>query len=175
MQPTRVISRHTKDLDTEYKWGFTTEVEEEVAPKGIDEDVIRYIWAKKQEPEWMLEWRLRAYRYWASLKYEEPRWASVHFPPIDYQGIHYYAAPKSVTGASSLEEVDPEIRKAFDKLGIPLQEQSRLAGVAVDAVFDSVSVATTFKEKLAQLGIIFCSFSEAVLEQSGLAAGIHHD
>ncbi len=158
-------------VNREYRYGFVTPVEEELFPPGLNEDIIRMISAKKNEPEWLLEWRLRAYRYWAKLVQEgaEPRWANVTYPPIDYQAIRYYAAPKRRgPRPKSLEEIDPEIRRTYEKLGIPLQEQERLAGVAVDAVFDSVSVATTFREKLAQLGIIFCSFSEAVQEHPEL-------
>ncbi len=129
-------------------------------PRGLNEDVIRLISAKKNEPELMLEWRLRAYRHWLTM--EEPKWANVHYPPIDYQAITYYSAPKMKTQPKSLDEVDPELLATYEKLGIPLKERELLAGVAVDAVFDSVSVATTFKEKLAELGIIFCSFSDAV-------------
>ncbi|HYM10527.1 MAG TPA: Fe-S cluster assembly protein SufB [Bryobacterales bacterium] len=148
-------------VNQDYKYGFYTDVEQDVAPRGLNEDVIRLISAKKHEPDWMLEWRLKAYRIWTAMK--EPTWQNVHYPPIDYQNIIYYAAPKSKPkGPASLDEVDPEILKTFDKLGIPLNERKLLAGVAVDAVFDSVSVATTFKEKLGELGIIFCSFSEAV-------------
>jgi Fe-S cluster assembly protein SufB len=148
----------------EYKWGFVTSVDEDRLPPGLNEDVIRAIAAKKGEPEFMLEWRLKAYRYWDSLeqKQAEPRWANVKYAPIDYQGISYYSAPKKKKELKSLEEVDPEILDTYTKLGIPLHEQKLLAGVAVDAVFDSVSVATTFKEKLAEAGVIFCSFSEAV-------------
>jgi Fe-S cluster assembly protein SufB len=145
----------------EYKYGFVTAVEQEIIPKGLNEDIIRMISEKKQEPPFMLEWRLKAYRHWLTM--QEPRWQNVHYPPIDYQNTYYYAAPKKKTdGPKSLEEVDPEILKTFEKLGISLDEQKRLSGIAVDAVFDSVSVATTFKEKLGELGIIFCSFSEAV-------------
>ena len=147
-------------MQDEYRWGFVTDVEQDKPPKGLSEDVIRLIAARKQEPEWLLEWRLAAYRHWLTL--EEPHWAKVHHPAIDYQGIHYYAAPKQKTGPSKLAEIDPEILATYEKLGIPLKEQEMLAGVAVDAVFDSVSVATTYKEKLASLGIIFCAFSEAV-------------
>jgi Fe-S cluster assembly protein SufB len=148
-------------VSQDYKYGFYTDVEQEVAPRGLNEDIIRFISAKKNEPQFMLDWRLKAYRLWTTMK--EPTWQNVHYPPIDYQNIIYYAAPKSkAKGPSSLQEVDPEILATFNKLGIPLEEQKRLSGVAVDAVFDSVSVATTFKEKLAELGIIFCSFSEAV-------------
>ncbi|HKW25498.1 MAG TPA: Fe-S cluster assembly protein SufB [Terriglobales bacterium] len=148
----------------EYKWGFVTEVEQEKIAKGLNEDVIRVISAKKNEPEFMLEWRLKAYRHWASLEkaQAEPKWANIHYPPINYQDIHYYSAPKMKKSKASLEEVDPEILKTYEKLGIPLDEQKMLQGVAVDAVFDSVSVATTFKHKLAEAGVIFCSFSEAV-------------
>ncbi len=148
----------------EYKWGFVTSVDEDRLPPGLNEEVIRAIAAKKGEPEFMLEWRLKAYRYWASSeeKHEEPTWANVKYPPIDYQALSYYSAPKKKKELKSLEEVDPEILDTYTKLGIPLHEQKLLAGVAVDAVFDSVSVATTFKEKLAEAGVIFCSFSEAV-------------
>jgi len=149
----------------EYKYGFVTDIEQETVPPGLNEDVIRLISAKKEEPEWLLEWRLKAYRHW--LKMQEPRWANVKFPPIDYQAIRYYAAPKKATPKRA-EEIDPELLKTYEKLGIPLKERELLAGVAVDAVFDSVSVATTFKEKLLKLGIIFCSFSEAVREHPDL-------
>ncbi len=151
----------------EYKWGFVTDIEADAIPRGLNEDVIRLISAKKKEPEWLLEWRLKAYRHWLTMK--EPTWANVHYPAIDYQDMIYYAAPKSKTdGPKSLDEVDPELLKTYAKLGIPLKEQELLAGVAVDAVFDSVSVATTFKEKLKVMGIIFCSFSEAVQEHPDL-------
>ena len=145
----------------QYKYGFVTEIEADAVPRGLNEDIIRRISAKKNEPPFMLDWRLRAFRHWLTMK--EPTWQNVRYPPIDYQDIIYYSAPKpSGAGPKSLDEVDPEVRRTFDKLGIPLVEQQRLAGVAVDAVFDSVSVATTFKEKLAKAGVIFCSFSEAV-------------
>jgi Fe-S cluster assembly protein SufB len=151
----------------EYKWGFVTDVGQDAIPAGLNEETIRLISAKKQEPEFMLEWRLKAYRHWLTM--QEPTWANVHFPPIDYQNIIYYSAPKSnADRPKSLDEVDPELLKTYEKLGIPLHERELLAGVAVDAVFDSVSVATTFKEKLAELGIIFCSFSEAVREHPEL-------
>jgi Fe-S cluster assembly protein SufB len=148
----------------EYKWGFVTSVDEDRLPPGLNEDIIRAIAAKKGEPEFMLEWRLKAYRYWAEQeqRHEEPAWANVKYPPIDYQALSYYSAPKQKKELKSLEEVDPEILNTYTKLGIPLHEQKLLAGVAVDAVFDSVSVATTFKAKLAEVGVIFCSFSEAV-------------
>jgi len=148
----------------EYKWGFVTSIDEDRAPKGLNEDIIRLISAKKKEPEFMLEWRLRAYRHWETLHKSEaePKWANVHYPPIDYQAISYYSAPKKKPVLESLDELDPEILRTYEKLGIPLAEQKMLAGVAVDAVFDSVSVATTFKEKLAEAGVIFCSFSEAI-------------
>ncbi|MBI2186082.1 MAG: Fe-S cluster assembly protein SufB [Acidobacteria bacterium] len=144
----------------EYKHGFYTDIEQEVIPRGLSEDIIRMISAKKQEPAWLLEWRLHAYHTWLTMT--EPTWGNIKYGPIDYQNIIYYAAPKKKPALQSLDEVDPEIRRTFEKLGIPLEEQKLLSGVAVDAVFDSVSVATTFKEKLATLGIIFCSFSEAV-------------
>jgi Fe-S cluster assembly protein SufB len=144
----------------EYKYGFITDVEQEVVPRGLSEDVVRLISEKKGEPAWLLDWRLKAYAIWKTMK--EPTWANITYGPIDYQNIIYYAAPKRKASLESLDEIDPEIRRTFDKLGIPLEEQKLLSGVAVDAVFDSVSVATTFKEKLAELGIIFCSFSEAV-------------
>jgi Fe-S cluster assembly protein SufB len=151
----------------EYKYGFVTEVETDSVPPGLNEEIIRLISAKKREPEWMLDWRLKAYRHWLTMR--EPTWANVHYPPIDYQAITYYSAPKSQeSGPKSLDEVEPELLRTYEKLGIPLKEQELLTGVAVDAVFDSVSVATTFKEKLAKLGIIFCSFSEAVREHPDL-------
>jgi Fe-S cluster assembly protein SufB len=151
----------------EYKYGFVTSVDADAVPPGLSEDTIRLISAKKNEPEWMLEWRLKAYRHWLTAK--DPDWANVHYPPIDYQAITYYSAPRSKNpGSEKLEDIDPEILKTYEKLGIPLQEQKMLSGVAVDAVFDSVSVATTFKAKLAEKGIIFCSFSEAVLNHPEL-------
>src|SRR6516162_4101373 len=154
----------------EYKWGFVTKVEEDKIPKGLNEDVVRLISAKKEEPEFMLEWRLKAYRHWTSLEkaQAEPKWANVKYPPIDYQDMVYYSAPKQKPSLKSLDELDPEILKTYEKLGIPLEEQKRLAGVTIDAVFDSVSVATTFKEKLAEAGVIFCSFSEAVQKHPDL-------
>ena len=152
-------------VSQDYKWGFVTEIEQDIAPPGLNEDIIRMISAKKNEPEWLLEWRLKAYRYWLTIK--EPTWHNVHYPPIDYQGVSYYAAPKKKE-LQSLDEVDPELLRTYEKLGIPLEEQKMLTGVAVDAVFDSVSVATTFKGKLAELGIIFCSFSEAAQEHPEL-------
>ncbi|HEX6098545.1 MAG TPA: Fe-S cluster assembly protein SufB [Thermoanaerobaculia bacterium] len=150
----------------EYKYGFVTDIEADQAPPGLTEEIIRFISAKKEEPEWLLEWRLKAFRHWLTMK--EPEWANVHYPPIDYQAIRYYSAPKQKKTLNSLDEVDPELRKTFEKLGISLEEQKRLSGVAVDAVFDSVSVATTFRGELAKLGIIFCSFSEAVREHPDL-------
>ncbi len=144
----------------DYKYGFETNVETDIAPIGLNEDIIRLISKKKNEPEFLLEWRLKAYRHWLTL--EEPKWANVDYPEIDFQDIIYYAAPKKQKQLSSLDEVDPELLEAFNKLGIPVEEQKRLTGVAVDIVFDSASVTTTFKETLAELGIIFCSFSEAV-------------
>ena len=151
----------------EYKWGFVTEIEADAIPKGLNEGVIRMISAKKNEPEFLLEWRLKAYRQWLTM--DEPKWSTVRYPAIDYQDIVYYSAPKTkLDQLKSLDEVDPELLRTYEKLGIPLREQEMLAGVAVDAVFDSVSVATTFKGKLAEMGIIFCSFSEAVQEHPEL-------
>ena len=149
----------------EYKYGFVTDIESDIAPCGLNEEIIRFISEKKNEPDWMLDWRLNAYRYWEKLKKSdaEPKWANIHYSPIDYQEIYYYSAPKQKSDApKSLDEIDPEILDTYKKLGIPLKEQEILSGVAVDAVFDSVSVATTFKEKLGEMGILFCSFSEAV-------------
>ena len=164
------MSTDTQTLEdltgSEYKYGFVTDIESDTIPKGLNEDVVRLISQKKGEPEWLLEWRLKAFRRWQEM--EEPRWANVQFPKIDYQAISYYSAPRQKTGPKSLDEVDPELLKTYDKLGIPLSEQKLLAGVAVDAVFDSVSVATTFKDKLSDMGIIFCSFSEAVREHPEL-------
>ncbi len=152
--------------DNEYKYGFVTDIDTDVIPRGLNEDVIRLISAKKQEPEWLLEFRLKAYRYWLTL--EMPTWAHLDIPPIDYQAISYYAAPRKKEGPKSLDEVDPELIDTFNKLGIPLNEQKALSGMAVDAVMDSVSVKTTHKEKLAELGVIFCSFSEAVKDYPDL-------
>jgi Fe-S cluster assembly protein SufB len=154
----------------EYKWGFVTDIGEDRAPKGLSEDIIRFISAKKNEPEFMLEWRLKAFRHWMTLEKAEaePKWANVHYPPIDYQAISYYSAPKQKPTLNSLDELDPELLRTYEKLGIPLAEQKMLAGVAVDAVFDSVSVATTFKGKLSEVGVIFCSFSEAVQKHPDL-------
>ena len=148
----------------DYKWGFVTAIDEDRVPKGLSEETVRVISAKKGEPEFMLEWRLRALRHWTSLEKSkgEPAWANISYPPIDYQDIVYYSAPKQKPALDSLASLDPELLRTYEKLGIPLNEQKMLAGVAVDAVFDSVSVATTFKEKLGELGVIFCSFSEAV-------------
>src|SRR4051812_6742097 len=153
--------------DREYKWGFVTDIDAEQVPPGLNEDIVRLISAKKNEPDFMLQCRLKASRHW--LKPEEPRWwPNLSFPPINYQGLVYYSAPKQTKQLNSLDEVDPELLRTFEKLGISLEEQKRLSGVAVDAVFDSVSVATTFKDKLAELGIVFCSFSEAVLHHPAL-------
>jgi Fe-S cluster assembly protein SufB len=170
------IDRETVDsvlaLDVDkYKYGFETDIESDKAPKGLSEDIVRFISAKKNEPEWMLEWRLEAYRRFLTMT--EPTWAKVHYPQIDLQDMYYYAAPKSTPGPTSLDEVDPEILRMYEKLGIPLQEQEILAGVerpkiAVDAVMDSVSVVTTFREELAKVGIIFCSISEAIREHPEL-------
>jgi Fe-S cluster assembly protein SufB len=152
--------------EQKYRYGFVTEIEEDRVPKGLSEEIVRLISQKKGEPAFMLEWRLKALRHWLTM--EEPTWANVRHARIDYQDIVYYSAPKPKKALGSMDEVDPELRKAFQKLGIPLEEQMRLAGVAVDAVFDSVSVATTYKKKLADLGIVFCSFSEAVREHPKL-------
>jgi Fe-S cluster assembly protein SufB len=165
MATPKVISRSTTSeaLDQGYKWGFSIDIASDTAPKGLNEDIVRFISAKKGEPEWMLEWRLKAFRFWVRQKQGEPTWANIHHPPIDFQDIIYYSAPSSKKGGpQSLEDVDPEVRAAFDKLGIPLNEQAKLAGVAVDAVLDSVSVATTYQGMLEKAGIIFCSMSEAV-------------
>lgn len=143
-----------------YKYGFVTDIEADTAPKGLNEDTIRFISARKKEPAWLLEWRLRAYRLWLTMP--EPRWAKLDFPPIDYQDAYYFSAPKMTNQPKSLDEIDPELRRTYEKLGIPLHEQEKLAGVAVDAVFDSVSVVTTFRKKLEEHGVIFCSISEAV-------------
>ena len=158
---------HVESLE-KYKHGFVTDIEQDFAPKGLSPDIVRFISAKKNEPAWMLEYRLDAYERWLAM--DEPEWAKVHFPRIDYQDSYYYAAPKEKTGPASLDEVDPDILATYAKLGIPLREQEVLAGVkgapryAVDAVFDSVSVVTTFKKELAEAGVIFCSMSEAIRE-----------
>ena len=159
MAVTTETREQLKALD-KYKYGFVTDIEMETAPKGLSEDTVRFISAKKNEPTWMLEWRLRAYRHWLTMS--DPKWAKVRHPPIDFQNAYYYAAPKKKPSVKSLDEVDPELIETYKKLGIPLAEQERLAGVAVDAVFDSVSVATTYKGKLEKMGIIFCSISEAM-------------
>jgi Fe-S cluster assembly protein SufB len=162
-----MANQDVKDLAArEYKYGFSSDVEADQVPRGLSEDIVRLISAKKKEPAFMLEWRLKAYRRW--LKMTEPSWAEIHYPPIDYQKIIYYSAPKPKKKLESLDEVDPEVRATFEKLGIPLEEQKMLSNVAVDAVFDSVSVATTFKKTLAEAGVIFCSFSEAVHERPEL-------
>ncbi|MCB0557910.1 MAG: Fe-S cluster assembly protein SufB [Lewinellaceae bacterium] len=159
----QTLEDHTR---SDYKYGFTSNFESDTFPKGLSEDVVRAISLKKNEPEWLTEWRLKAYRHWLTMK--EPKWPNVKYPPIDYQDMIYYSAPKPKKLLNSLDEVDPELLETFNKLGIPLEEQKLLAGVAVDAVIDSVSVKTTYKEKLAELGIIFSSFSEAVKEHPEL-------
>lgn len=159
MIATNSTAKTVKELET-YKYGFETDIESDLAPKGLNEDIIRFISERKNEPEWLLEWRLKAYQRWLTM--EEPTWANVTYPTLDFQNAHYYAAPRLKDGPKSLDEVDPELLKTYEKLGIPLKEQEVLAGVAVDAVFDSVSVATTYKKRLEDLGIIFCSISEAV-------------
>ena len=168
MAKQKVISRASGVEEKEYKWGFVTEIETDLAPKGLNEDIVRLISQKKNEPEWMLEWRLKAYRHWLKSNAEEPKWANIRYPTIDYQDIYYYAAPVSKEGPKNMEEVDPELLEAFNKLGIPLGEQQKLAGVAVDAIFDSVSVATTYQETLQKQGIIFCSISEAIQKHPDL-------
>jgi Fe-S cluster assembly protein SufB len=147
---------------SDYKYGFVTNIEADEAPLGLNEDIIRFISAKKQEPQWMLDWRLKAFRYWLSIEDKEPTWANISYPKIDYQNIKYYSAPKQKVAPKSLDEIDPELRKTFEKLGISLNEQNRLSGIAVDAVIDSVSIGTTFKAQLAEQGIIFCSITEAI-------------
>ncbi len=170
MRPTIDMAENDKIIDevvaNDYKYGFTTNIEQEFAAIGLSEDTVRFISAKKEEPEWMLEWRLKAYKAW--LKMEQPKWQNVHFPEIDFQSIFYYAAQKKKKVINSLDDVDPEIRNTYDKLGIPIQEQKLLAGVAVDYVMDSESVITTFRESLKEKGIIFCSISEAIREQPEL-------
>ena len=156
-----VIDQRVKE---EYKYGFVTKLESEKAPLGLYEEIVRFISKKKNEPKWLLDWRLKAYKKWLTMK--EPNWAMVNFPKIDFQDIYYYSAPKSKPKLNSLDEVDPELLRTYEKLGIPIKEQEMLAGVAVDYVFDSVSVATTFREKLAKEGIIFCPISEAVRQLS---------
>lgn len=160
MAATQETIAAVEEATGQYKYGFVTDIEVEKAPKGLNEDIIRFISAKKDEPEWLLEWRLKAYQKWLTM--DSPDWAKLDIPAIDYQDIHYYAAPKTAEGPKSLDEVDPELLATYEKLGIPLNEQKMLAGVAVDAVFDSVSVATTFSEELAKAGVIFCPISEAV-------------
>jgi Fe-S cluster assembly protein SufB len=155
-------------LGGKYKYGFVTDIESDLAPKGLNEDTVRFISARKGDPEWLTEWRLKAFAAWLKLGKDEPTWANVKHPPIDYQDIHYYAAPKQRPQLKSLDEVDPELLRTYEKLGIPLKEREILAGVAVDAVFDSISVATTFKAKLGEMGVIFCSMSEAVREHPDL-------
>ena len=173
MAATEQTIKQVQDLNAErYKYGFSTDIDMELAPKGLSEDTVRLISAKKQEPSWMLEWRLKAYRQWLTM--QEPRWPKLVYPPIDYQDAYYYAAPKKTDGPKSLDEVDPKLLETYEKLGIPLAEQAILAGVkgarpvAVDAVFDSVSVATTFKEELKKSGVIFCSISEAIQDHPDL-------
>ncbi|MDJ0950251.1 MAG: Fe-S cluster assembly protein SufB [Alphaproteobacteria bacterium] len=172
MSPSAETAQTVEELaQKKYAYGFVTEIDEDRAPKGLDEDTIRFISAKKEEPDWLLEWRLKAFRHWLTMREEDARWAKVAFPPIDYQDAYYYSAPKQGDGPKSLDEVDPELLKTYEKLGIPLKEQEVLAGVknvAVDAVFDSVSVATTFRDTLEKHGVIFCSISEAIQEHPEL-------
>lgn len=160
------LSTIEKTVFSDYKYGFVTQIEADEAPKGLNEDVIRFISARKKEPQWMLEWRLKAYHHWLTMK--SPEWANIKYPPIDYQEIIYYSAPKQKINPGNLDEIDPELIRTFEKLGISLEEQKRLTGVAVDAVIDSVSIGTSFKGQLAELGIIFCSMSEAIQEHPEL-------
>ncbi len=160
------LSTIEKTVFSDYKYGFVTDIEADEAPMGLSEEVVRFISAKKREPEWMLEWRLKAYRHWLTMK--EPGWANIRYPRINYQDIIFYSAPKQKINPKNLDEIDPELKKTFEKLGISLDEQKRLSGVAVDAVIDSVSIGTSFKSQLAELGIIFCSMSEAIREHPDL-------
>jgi Fe-S cluster assembly protein SufB len=160
------LSTIEKTVFSDYKYGFVTQIEADEAPKGLNEDVVRFISERKKEPAWMLEWRLKAYRHWLTMK--SPEWANINYPPIDYQDIIYYSAPKQKINPKNLDEIDPELIRTFEKLGISLDEQKRLTGVAVDAVIDSVSIGTSFKSQLAELGIIFCSMSEAIQEHPEL-------
>src|SRR6476659_1731497 len=162
------LSTIEEQVLSDYKYGFVTEIEADEAPKGLSEDIVRFISTKKNEPGWMLEWRLKAFRHWQRIAGEEPTWANIDYPPINYQDIIYYSAPKQKVKPKSLNEVDPELRRTFERLGISLDEQKRLSGVAVDAVIDSISIGTTFKEQLAELGIIFCSISDAIQEHPEL-------
>ena len=169
MTTSKVISRETGLEESQYKWGFELDIESDVAPRGLSEEIVRLISAKKGEPEWMLDWRLKAFRLWVGSNDGEPGWANVEFPPIDYQDMIYYAAPKSQgDGPKSLEDIDPEVLEGFNKLGIPLEEQKMLTGVAVDAVLDSVSVATTYRDMLKKAGVIFCPISDAIKEHPEL-------
>src|SRR5213083_1863053 len=166
MSSTQILEDRVKQ---EYKWGFVSDIEADTLPPGLNEEVIRAISARKNEPDWLLEFRLKSFRKWLTMHDQgEPKWPNVHFPPIDYQASSYFSAPKQKPQLNSLDELDPEIKRTFDKLGISLEEQKRLSGVAVDAVIDSVSVKTTFREALAELGIILCSFSEAVQKHPDL-------
>ena len=162
------LSTIERTVLSDYKYGFVTDIEADEAPMGLNEDTVRFISAKKNEPQWMLDWRLKAFASWNRMAKEEPQWANIKFPPINYQDIIYYSAPKQKIALDSLDQIDPELRKTFEKLGISLDEQKRLSGVAVDAVIDSVSIGTSFKKQLAELGIIFCSMSEAIQEHPEL-------
>ncbi|MCB2108468.1 MAG: Fe-S cluster assembly protein SufB, partial [Rhodobacteraceae bacterium] len=167
MAATDKTTQIVRDVE-KYKYGFVTEIETDRAPKGLNEDIIRFISAKKDEPAWMLDWRLKAFQHWLSHKDDEPAWAKLSYPKIDFQDAYYYAAPKGQPKLESLDDVDPKLLETYKKLGIPLKEQQILAGVAVDAVFDSVSVATTFREELKKAGVIFLSISEAIREHPEL-------
>ncbi len=162
------LSTIEKTVLTDYKYGFVSKFDADEAPKGLSEDIVRFISARKNEPEWMLEWRLKAYKQWCRMADDEPTWANLKYPPINYQNIIYYSAPKQKINPKSLDEIDPELRRTFEKLGISMNEQKRLTGVAVDAVIDSISIGTSFKEQLGELGIIFCSMSEAIQEHPEL-------
>jgi len=168
MTATRQTIVSLRSMQGDYKYGFITDIESDFAPKGLNEDTVRFISAKKEEPQWLLDWRLKAFSIWQQTQEREPTWARVTYPKIDYQEIYYYAAPKRSKQPESLDEVDPELLRTYEKLGIPLGERAALAGIAVDAVFDSISVATTFKGRLKELGIIFCPISEVVREHPGL-------
>jgi Fe-S cluster assembly protein SufB len=161
-----------RSLTGDYKYGFVSDIESELAPKGLNDDTVRFISAKKSEPQWLLDWRLKALHLWQQEQEHEPTWAHVTYPKIDYQEISYYAAPKAKKQLKSLSEIDPELLRTYEKLGIPLKEVEMLAGVAVDAVFDSISVATTFKDKLKEVGIIFCPISEACTSIRSWSASI---
>lgn len=167
-EPDESLATIERTVHSDYKYGFVSQIEADEAPMGLNEGIIRFISAKKKEPQWMLEWRLKAFRQWIQMAGHEPTWANIHFPPINFQDIIYYSAPKQKIKPNSLDEIDPELRRTFEKLGISLDEQKRLSGIAVDAVIDSVSIGTTFKKQLGEMGVIFCSMSEAIQEHQEL-------